>query len=135
MAKQFEFQHAYSEAFRGSDVSCGEPSLAQQQWKDDSDINIMLERYKVTGHLPIGVRLPEYGDFTGVTDFRSAMQTVLVAQDEFSKLPANIRERFGNSPQAFLEFCSDKENLPELRRLGLAPEAPPEPSNAPVDGA
>lgn len=124
VSRETAFQHAYSVACRASDVSCGEPSLAQEQFKDDADINVMLERFKVTGMLPQGVRLPEYGDFTGVTDFQSAMNTVLHAQQEFMKLPAEVRSRFGNSPQAFLEFTSNPENLPELRKMGLAPEAP-----------
>ena len=43
------FQHAYSDSFRGSDLECLDPSLAQQHFKDDADINVMLERFKVTG--------------------------------------------------------------------------------------
>lgn len=115
-----EFQHAYSAPFRGSDLECKDPSLAQQQFKDDVDINVLLERFKVTGQLPQGVRVPVYGDFTGVTDFQSAQKAVLEAQDAFMQLPAQLRNRFNNSPQAFLEFCSDEANLPEMRKLGLA---------------
>ena len=44
-----EFQNAYSESFRGSDLECLDPSLAQQSFKDDADINVMLEKFKVTG--------------------------------------------------------------------------------------
>lgn len=121
VSRETSFKHAYSEPFRGSDLECKDPSLAQQSFKDETDINVMLERFKVTGQMPAGIRLPEYGDFTGLTDFRTAMGALLSAQDEFMKLPAELRARFGNSPQAFLEFCSDKDNLPELRKLGLAP--------------
>ena len=129
MSKAIVFQHAYSEPFRGSDLECKDPSLAQQSFKDDADINVLLERFKVTGMMPQGIVLPQYGDFTGVTDYQSAANALLRANDEFMKLPANLRARFENSPQKFLEFCSVKENLPELRKLGLAPaEAPvPEP--------
>ena len=56
-----EFQHAYSEPFRGSDLECKDPSLAQQQFKDDVDINVLLERFKVTGVMPQGVVMPSYG--------------------------------------------------------------------------
>lgn len=113
-------QHAYSDPFRGSDLECKDPSLAQQNFKDEVDINYLLERFKVTGQLPQGVRLPSYGDFSGVSDYRSAMTAVLAAQDAFMRLPAELRSRFGNDPQAFLDFCSREENLPELRKLGLA---------------
>lgn len=129
-----DFQHAYSVPFRGSDLECLDPSLAQQSFKDEVDINLLLEKFKVTGQLPPGVRLPQYGDFTGVSDYASAMKVVLRAQDDFMKLPAEIRSRFGNDPQAFLDFCSDKENLPELRRMGLAPEAVVDPAKPDVAG-
>lgn len=94
-------QHAYSEPFRGSDLTCVEPSLAQQHFKDDADINVLLERFKVTGVLPQGVRVPSYGDFSGINDYQSAMRAVLAAEDSFMAMPADVRARFGNSPQAF----------------------------------
>lgn len=123
-----KFQHAYSDSVRTSDLVCDDPSLAQQQFKDDADINVLLERFKVTGQMPQGVTLPSYGDFSTVVDFRSANDAIRRARDSFMELPAALRARFQNDPQVFLEFCSDKANLPELRKLGLAPEAPPEPS-------
>jgi len=128
-----EFQHAYSKPCRASDLDCKDPSLAQQSFKDEVDINVLLERFKVTGQMPSGVRLPEYGDFTGLTDFQSAMSVLLQAQNEFMKLPADVRARFGNSPQAFMEFCNDKANLPELRKMGLAPDVVPPPPKEVLD--
>lgn len=121
-----EFKHAYSEPFRGSDLRCDDPSLAQQSMADDTDINVLLERFKITGQLPGNMVPPSYGDFTGLTDYRSAMDAVLRAQDEFMKLPAAIRQRFANDPQQFLEFAENPDNLPELRKMGLANEPPKE---------
>lgn len=114
-----DFQHAYSESFRGSDLECRDPSLAQQHFKDETDINVLLERFKVTGQMPQGVRLPSYGDFTGVTDFRSAQEAVLNARNAFMDLSPALRERFGNDPQQLLEFVSDEKNRDEAIRLGL----------------
>lgn len=120
-----DFQHAYSSSFRGSDLECKDPSLTQQQFAEDADINVMLERFKVTGHLPQGVIPPSYGDFTGISDYRSAAEAVRRANDSFSDLPATVRARFQNSPQQFLEFCSDPGNVDELRKLSLAVPAKP----------
>ena len=100
-------------------LSCPEPSLAQQQFKDEVDINVLLERFRVTGQMPSGVRLPTFGDFSAVTDYQSAMNAVLAAQDEFMKLPPNVRSRFGNSPQQLLEAVSDPSRRDELEKLGL----------------
>lgn len=122
-----DFQSAYSSPFRGSDLVCPEPSLAQQSFKEDADINVMLERFKVTGVMPQGVLMPSYGDFTGVSDYRSARDAMLKAEHAFMDLPANVRSRFDNDPQKFLEFCADDKNRDEAIRLGLvaAPSAPP----------
>lgn len=100
------------------------PSKTIQSGKDEADINIILKRFGVTGQLPpMSQRMPEYGDFTGITDFHSAMTIVRQAQEAFMELPAEVRSRFGNDPGAFINFASDPENLPELRKMGLAKEA------------
>lgn len=127
------FQHAYSVPFRGSDLECLDPSLAQQNFKDEVDINVLLERFKVTGQLPQNVVLPTYGDFTGLSDYQTAMAAVLRAKDQFNALPADIRNRFANNPQQFLEFCSDEANLPELRKMGLANPLPVQQDQAKPD--
>ncbi|AXH73502.1 MAG: internal scaffolding protein [Microviridae sp.] len=117
-----EFQSAYSVPVRTSDLDCSDPSLAQQQFKDDVDINVLLERFKVTGVIPQGVRIPTYGDFIGISDFRQASDAVLAAKNAFMDIPASVRARFENDPAKFIDFCADPANLPELRKLGLAPE-------------
>lgn len=133
-----EFQNAYSEPFRGSDLECKDPSLAQQQFKDDVDINVLLERFQVTGVMPQGVVLPSYGDFSAVVDFRSAQDALRRARDAFMELPAQVRARFNNDPQELLEFVSKDENRAEAERLGLVaakPSVQPDPgSGAPAPG-
>jgi len=114
-----DFQHAYSSPFRGSDLRCEDPSLTQQNWKDEVDINYLLERFRVTGQLPQGVRLPTYGDFTGISDYRSALDVLNSARHSFMAMPAEVRARFGNDPGAFMEFFSKEENRAEAERLGL----------------
>lgn len=114
-----EFKHAYSASFRGSDLECKDPSLTQQQFKDDVDINVLLERFKITGVMPQNVVLPTYGDFRGVSDYRSAVDAIRKADNAFMDLPANLRQRFDNDPQKFLEFVSDDKNREEAVRLGL----------------
>lgn len=116
-----DFQNCYSKSFRGSDLNCKDASLTQQNFKDDADINVLLERFRVTGVIPEGVRLPTFGDFSEVVDFRSAQDAVLRAKNAFMDVPAETRKRFDNDPQKFVEFCSDKANLSELREMGLAP--------------
>lgn len=104
----------------------------QQHFKDECDINVIVERFGITGQLPENARMPVYGDFTGVVDFHTAVNAVRSAQDAFDVMPAKVRARFENNPQLFVEFCSDPANLAEARLLGLAP-SPPAPALPPID--
>lgn len=107
-------------------VKCEDESLAVQSEKDDADINTIVKRFGLTGGMPANPRVPSYGDFVGVDDFRSAMETVRNAQEAFMELPAEVRARFGNDPQTYMEFCTELApegglaNLEEMRKLGLA---------------
>lgn len=123
MSITFRTLYSSSMPFR---LVCDDPSLAQQQFKDEVDINVLLERFKVTGRMPEGVRIPSFGDFNGVSDYRTALDALRTARDSFMMLPAKLRSEFHNSPQEFLEFCSKEENLPRLRELGLAVPAKPD---------
>lgn len=103
------------------------PSLTQQSQAEDADINTIVRRFGLTGTVPLNHRLPQEGDFTGITDYNTAMQAIARANTNFNVYPPNIRARFDNDPAKFVAFCEDKNNLPELRKLGLAPEETPPP--------
>jgi len=102
----------------------------QQHQSDEADINLIVKRFGVTGQLPIRNQLPPLTeDFTEVFDFHSAQQLIREATEAFNALPADVRLRFSNDPGAFVDFSSDPDNLPELRKMGLAaPEIVPEPT-------
>lgn len=96
-------------------------SLAQQSFKDECDINTIVKRFGLTGQMPVNVRPPTYQDFgDAVFDYATAMNAVAAARESFDRMPASVREKFGNDPQAFVEFCSDEKNIDEMRKLGLA---------------
>lgn len=100
-------------------LRCDDPSLAKQEFKDDADINVIVRRFNVTGQLPQGVVAPVYQDFEGVFDFQSAMNVLAGAESAFMAMPAEVRYRFHNNPQEFVDFCSDDANRAEAERLGL----------------
>jgi phage internal scaffolding protein len=106
-------------------LRCLDDSLTQQQFKEESDINTIVDRFLKSGVLPTAASMPQYVDYEGVFDFQSAMNVVKAADDNFMRLDAKVRARFNNSPQAFLEFFSNPDNAEEAVRLGLAiPKAP-----------
>ncbi len=106
-------------------LRCDDASLTQQQFKEESDINTIVDRFLKSGVLPTAASMPQYVDYEGVFDFQSAMNVVKAADDNFMRLDAKVRARFNNSPQAFLEFFANPDNAEEAVRLGLAiPKAP-----------
>ena len=99
-----------------------EPSMAQEHFRDECDINYILRQFNVTGELPIGSVQPQYGDFSGITDYQSALNAVIAAQDSFLQLPAKVRAKFDNDPALFVDFASDEANKDEMKALGLLRE-------------
>jgi phage internal scaffolding protein len=102
-----------------SGLACEEPSLAQQQFRDETDINTILRRFNVTGELPNAPISPRYGDFTGISDYKTALDRVIAMDDEFMSLPAPIRAKFDNDPAALLAFLDNDANREEAEKLGL----------------
>lgn len=102
-----------------SGLDCPEDSLAIQSAEEESNINTIVRRFGLTGELPSDLRMPLSGDFEGIGDFHSAMNTVRAAQEEFLRVPADVRARFGNDPAQFMEFLEDPGNRDEARKLGL----------------
>jgi len=102
-----------------SGLACEEPSLAQQQFKDETDINNILRQFNITGILPESPLSPRYGDFTGIVDYHSALNAVIAAEDGFMTLPADIRARFENDPENLINFLNDDKNKDEAIKLGL----------------
>lgn len=115
-----EFNYDMREAGKASAFVKKGKSRVQQHMKDEADINTIVRRFGVTGQLPVNVKVPSYETFDDVFDFRSAMDAVVEAERSFAAMPWDVRKRFANDPQQFVEFCSDERNLPEMRKLGLA---------------
>ncbi|UOF78991.1 scaffold protein [Microviridae sp.] len=108
------------EASNQAGLQCLDPSLTQQQFKEEADINTIVDRFLRSGVLPTPAIMPQYVDYEGIFDFQSAMNVVRAADENFMRLDAKVRARFNNSPQEFLEFFANPDNTDEAIRLGLA---------------
>jgi phage internal scaffolding protein len=113
------YNYDRDEASNASSLCCEDPSLAQQHMKDECDINVIVERFGVTGELPQNPISPQYGDFSGVTDYHSALNQINATMDDFMALPAKLRVRFDHDPVKLLEFLENDENRLEAIQLGL----------------
>lgn len=112
------------QASNESGLKCEDPSLAQQQFKEEVDINTIVNRFGLTGQLPNDLEVPVSGDFTGVFDFQSAMNVVRAAEESFMEMPAHVRARFHNDPGEFLDFVHDDSNRTEAQKLGILAKPP-----------
>lgn len=102
-----------------SRLTCRDPSRTKQEFAEECDINTIVKRFGITGKLPVGVRMPQYGDFTEIGSFHEAANAIAAANESFSAMPADVRSRFNNDPAAFVEFCGNEANRDEAIKLGL----------------
>lgn len=103
----------------------GSESYVQSAYKDECDVNRIMEKFNRTGLLPQLINSnPRFGDFSEVPDFQEAQNIIATANSQFAALPAKLRDRFRNDPAEFLAFVHDEKNKGELAELGLLkPEA------------
>jgi len=117
------------------------PSLTRQEFAEECDINTIMTRYNAyviggPGNMPpLGPQ--HFVDWTAAPrTLMEYMDFMQEAEAAFMSLPAVVRKEFDNSPQEFIDFASDPENLPQMQTWGLAEkpkEAPvaPAPASAP----
>lgn len=97
-----------------------EPTMTQQQFKDECDINFIMEKYNKTGLINhINTKKGVYADLSEISDYRDMLDTVRHADDVFMTLPASTRKRFDNDPAKLISFLQDDKNYEEAQALGL----------------
>lgn len=108
-----------------ADMDYFEPSLTRQEFAEECDINILMERYEKTGVIShVNHAVPVYLDTTLYTGLQSSMDAFREASSSFFALPAKVRREFDNDPQKFVDFAVNPDNLDRMREWGLAPPAP-----------
>lgn len=100
-------------------LACQKPSKTQRQFKEETDINTIVERFGKSGEKPPTGTFPTEQDFTEAFDFQTSMNVLVKARETFMELPAKTRARFQNDPQQFMQFIHDEENTAEAAKLGL----------------
>jgi len=106
---------------RPGDIKFTLPTRTKRAFKNDFDLNHVIERYHKTGILPqMRTDQPTYGDYSNPIDYQEAQNKIMLANDLFGALPARIRRDFDDDPGTFLAFASNPDNLEELVEMGLA---------------
>lgn len=108
---------------RGPVVVFTGPGRTHQEFKDECDINLIMSRALKTGTIPSRSDMGRFGDFSTITDFHDAQNTILKSNEQFAALPSKVRDRFANDPAKFLSFIHSKDTkLEELHDMGLLSE-------------
>lgn len=94
---------------------------AQQQFKDDVDINVIVARFglKDGSTLPQATDLNYFSDFSEVTDLQGILDAAREAQRRFDLLPANIREEFDHQPAKLWDYVNNPKNWDRAVEMGL----------------
>lgn len=70
-----------------------EPTLTEQSMARDTDINIIVQKFRITGRVPGTQQQPMAGDFTNLpTDLRGFIETAKSIKDVRKQLPPQLRE-------------------------------------------
>lgn len=140
------YNYDRDEASLESGLKCEDESLAQQSFAEECDINTIVRRFGLTGEMPQNLAMPVSGDFTGISDFHSAMNIIRRAEEEFMSVPPEVRARFANDPQRLMSFwtmspivmrpcasgwCSPRLLLPLSHPLTRVTIVDPAPSSKP----
>lgn len=94
------------------------PTMTQQHFKEECDINHILKKFVATGILP-NVGPGVYADLGDQGDYRESIQRIRDADEMFLQLPSTIRKEFQNDPGAFLAFVQNPANLERGIELGI----------------
>lgn len=99
--------------------ACVGDSMTVQAGAEEADINFIVARVLRGGELPVLDRLPLQVEFAEAMDFGTALRAIKDAEDLFMRLPAQVRSKFDNNPEGFVEYCEDPANRLELAEAGL----------------
>lgn len=102
------------------------PSLTQQQFKDECEIESLLKAHnlgQVMGILNNHERQPLYGDVSDIPDFHDAQNHVARAREYFNGLPSDVRAQFDNSLAKFLSTLNDPRAREALTDMGVLKKA------------
>lgn len=94
-------------------------SMCDQSFKEECCASNIIDKFKKTGMITHIAKIRgQYADVSEVPDLHDGLVMVQHANEEFKKLPSEIRNRFRNSKE-LIKFMDDPKNHPEAVKLGL----------------
>jgi len=100
----------------------GETSLTQQQFRDECDINVVLQQYNVQELVSadtVDLRDMAFGNFAAWDSYEDVEASLVLAQEAFATLPASTRARFDNDLATCVAWLDDPQNYAEATDMGI----------------
>jgi len=142
LAPSLPFRTGYETDYDSSvhGIDCSQDGMTHQSFKDECDINSILNSWNKTGELGhVNTYEGSYLDLTHVHDYQKSLELVMNAENAFADLDAKIRAKFDNDPAKLLAFIHSPNTTREmLENYGLAdkvetaPIPPAEPHQLPT---
>ncbi|AXL15404.1 internal scaffolding protein [Microviridae sp.] len=124
--KVVPFRTAFEEHERHGFETEGE-SLTQQHFSEESEINNIIAYHDRTGIIKnVQQGVAQYGDYSEINEYRENLDMIRAADENFMRLPSDIRRKFNNNAGDFFEFATNPQNEQELVDMGLAKARPKE---------
>jgi len=101
---------------------CRDPSLTKQEFKEDADINVILERFMRGGDLPPPVLPEHFADTSGKTTYFEMASKVAIANKVFYELDAKKRAEHLNDPTRWADAvvkATEAKDADALEQLGI----------------
>lgn len=101
-----------------------QPTRTRQCDRAKCDVNNIMAKYEQTGLIDhVHSQPAQYGDFSNVGTYQEALNKIMLAQNQFDALPADLRKQFDNNPAEFVDFVMNPENQQQCQKMGLLSEA------------
>lgn len=102
------------------------PTKAQQQFKDETDANLIVARHNKNLHREKFNADPEmYRNLSKQPTYFEALNIIREADSAFQALPSKTRALFENDPDKLLQFVHDPKKYDEGVQLGIFKPKPP----------
>ena len=101
------YNYDRDEVSKNTALVCEDESLAQQNMKAETDLNVMIRKY---GVLPAQeVNWKEFDASVIPTDYHALQNMMKEADAAFLSLPGEVRQAVDNDPQKFLALVDAKK--------------------------
>jgi hypothetical protein len=101
------YNYDRDEVSKNTALVCDDETLAQQNFKDETDLNIMIRKY---GVLPVSeVNWKEFDATVIPKDYQALQNMLLEADQAFMQLPAEVRKAADNDPTKFLAMVEAEQ--------------------------